>query len=247
MAFHSNTRGSPCRSSPQPQQDSNHMGKFPEDSYFHPVCMVPKGPKKWRCPEMEVPSNHPFIDFPWFSLINHPAIGGTPIYGNPHILMDILKKTIQLLGYLQYPPCCPVQRPHCAFFGNASLFRAPESALDPHLASSTGQMADLSPVNLQEPIENDGKLVILLRWFSQRWWCSSSPVRFTCHKWRSKNGWIFPPGKRQKMTAGSPGSRHHHLGVWSTNGWTMENHHVSWGKSTINQRAFDWAIFNSYV
>ena len=35
----------------------------------------------WRFPEIGVPLNHPFPQ--GFSIVNHPAIGGAPIYGNP--------------------------------------------------------------------------------------------------------------------------------------------------------------------
>ena len=39
--------------------------------------------KDFRCPEILVNLNHPLID--GFSIIIHPASGGTPIYGNYHL------------------------------------------------------------------------------------------------------------------------------------------------------------------
>ena len=38
----------------------------------------------WGVPEIGVPPNHPIVI--GCSLINHPAIGVSPIYGNPHML-----------------------------------------------------------------------------------------------------------------------------------------------------------------
>ena len=39
--------------------------------YYHTYIYM------WRFPEIGVPLNHPFIDL--FSILNHPAIRGTPI------------------------------------------------------------------------------------------------------------------------------------------------------------------------
>ena len=45
--------------------------------WISPVIPENRALKTWRLPKIEVPPNHPFIDGFW--IINHPAIGGTPM------------------------------------------------------------------------------------------------------------------------------------------------------------------------